>query len=99
MDKNNFCFPQNKDGTGQFQLNGYTKKGGSEIMISSGTTNGLSATQPPPLPSPTNMAPLAIGGGGVAGAAVIGIVLFNKKKQMKQAPKLENELPEFKTVV
>lgn len=102
LDENNFCFPQNKDQVGQFQLNGYARKGGEEIMISSSSNNGLSTPIPQFGGAGGGINAGIIGGGAFGAAAVIGGIAIGRKRmaaKKSEAPSIENELPAFKTVV
>jgi hypothetical protein len=88
MNSNLQCYPHNYQQIGAFSSTGLVANVNQLIDIepTGAVTNNF--TPPPPYHTPLNTGRIAlVGGGSVAGAAIIGLAIFNKKKKMKELPK------------
>ena len=96
-----YCFAQDRINTGQWK-DGSRSTGGNEVLLNGNVWTSNSFDPPPPLRPITNRGAVtvAVGGGGISGAAVIGIVLFNRKRKMKYAPNSSgSEMPPYSSTV
>jgi hypothetical protein len=80
------CFPMDFAGVGQFSASGTVTTAGPEYKISTATQSTLSVANPNiPGVGGVNKGKIAAvaGGGSVGAAAVIGLALFNRKRNLK----------------
>ena len=88
------CFPYDVAGDGQFATGGLWSTSGSALSIS-GTVafTGTQFDQPANAKSPFNKTALVLPAvGGVGAAAVIGVGLFNRKRNLKKAQQKAGQL-------
>ena len=82
------CYPQNKNSIGQWNSGGHHQKGGSTNYLSTSGAGGVHPNTSQPGPYNTGGLAVAVGA-PIGGAAVLGMVLFNRKRNMKKAKATE----------